>query len=107
MGWSNQQQFILDSSLQVAASTAAAKSLARLLSPGRSNRTVFSPAVVSKAVRDEMLDRHGAVVEPPVPVVADVLAAEKGALYDFLFIGFIYSYMQPQETRYLQMSYLL
>lgn len=77
LGWSTQQQFLLDCGPVVATSTAAARVFVRLRSPGKKGRTIFSAAAVSAAVRKAMLRRAGSDPEPPLPTVADVVEAEK------------------------------
>lgn len=83
MGWTNFQQIMLDCGPDVATSTAAAKVFARLRTSGKGKdkdaaRTIFSAVLVSDTVREEMLRRHGQDPAPPVPQVADVVAAGKG-----------------------------
>lgn len=78
MGHFRLEHYLLDFGPAVAASTNAAKTVRGLVNPGQSGtRAIYTPEVVLRAVREEMLARWGDKPEPPVPSVGDVTKAAK------------------------------
>lgn len=78
MGNFRLEHYLLDLGPAVAASTNAAKTVRSLVNPGQNGaRAIYTPEVVLRAVREEMLVRWEDKPEPPVPSVRDVTKAAK------------------------------